>query len=77
VQATRCRTGGEAACALRRLKEALWAWARDRVTGLEATSARDARRDCAAARPGAGGGAPWKRVRAPRLGAMTAAARGR
>lgn len=76
IQATRCRTGREAACALRRLKEALWVWARDELPGLEDTWHRDARRDCAARRPGAGGGAPWKHVRVPRLGAMTAAARG-
>jgi hypothetical protein len=74
IQATRCRTGTEAACLLRRLKEALWVWARDAVPGLEDTAAREERRACAALRPGAGGGSAGKHV--PRLSAMTAAARG-
>ena len=76
IQATRCRTGTEAACVLRRVKEALWVWAREAMPGLEDTAARDERRACAAMRPGAGGGAAGKHVRVPRLSAMTAAARG-
>jgi hypothetical protein len=46
IQSTRCRTGGERACTLRRLKEALWAVARDRVPRLEAVADAQARRSC-------------------------------
>ena len=50
VQSTRCRTGAERSCRLRRVKEALWVTARDRLGSLEAHAQRLQRRRCPVAR---------------------------
>jgi hypothetical protein len=46
IQSTRCRSGKEAACAVRRLKEAAWALARERRAGLESIADAEERRRC-------------------------------
>jgi hypothetical protein len=46
VQSTRCRTGKEAGCFVRHLKDAIWVWARDAVPGYESQAQRLARGRC-------------------------------
>jgi hypothetical protein len=73
IQSTRCRTGAEAGCALRRVREAVWAWARERVPGYESVDAAAARRACAARRRA--GGAAEEPERGGGRQAVVAAAR--
>jgi hypothetical protein len=55
IQSTRCRTGAEAGCTVRRVKETLWVWARERLPGYESVAAARARRSCPRAHPGVPG----------------------